>query len=84
MKYYSIHDKLAESWGPLFPAVNQDVAFRTFNKVLNDVDSKDDFELYQVADFDDKEGLITNNKQYKIDVESLLKHQENKLKISGK
>lgn len=52
MQVYVIRDLLAESSGPIFEAVNDEVALRQFNKIVKDNDIGDDLELVFVGTFD--------------------------------
>lgn len=58
-KLYSIYDKDAKEFGPLFNAKNDVVASRYVSQLLKDVDYVDSFALYLMGEFDVEHG-ITN------------------------
>lgn len=55
---YSIYDKTAEEFGPLFTAVNDGVAIREYKNVGIPEALKDEYELHCVGTYDSKEGLV--------------------------
>lgn len=55
---YSIYDKVAQEFGPVFEAKNDDVAERNHINAISNVVYKDDFELYCVGSIDHETGLI--------------------------
>ncbi|MDR0403910.1 MAG: hypothetical protein LBH35_10015 [Treponema sp.] len=58
-RVYSIHDKLAEEYGPLFQAKNDEVALRNFQKlVVSQKLEESEFSLYFVGIFDTETGAI--------------------------
>lgn len=56
MRLYSLYDSVAEEYGPLFQAKNDDVALRNVIQMFTDMHvrivSLDCFHLYHVGDFD--------------------------------
>lgn len=48
---YSIYDKVAEEFGPIFESSNDMTATRAKNHLIKDVEEimRDDYELYKVA-----------------------------------
>lgn len=57
---YSVYDKVGEIYSPVYQAVNDGVARRSFLKLVTDLESwdRDSFVLYRVGSFDDFEGSI--------------------------
>ena len=54
MNLYKIHDKVAESYGPLFEAVNNGVAGRAFRNMLSqEVTHPGDYDLVCIGTIDD-------------------------------
>lgn len=60
----SVQDVVAQTFGSPFMAQNKNVALRTFRQLVNDKASRvnpspGDYNLYEVADFDDDTGILT-------------------------
>ena len=57
---YSVYDKGAGLFGPVFEAVNDVVANRSYQMSLKKVDDhfKGEYVLYRIGQFDNKNGLI--------------------------
>ena len=55
---YSVKDVVAEEFGPVFMAVNDGVALRSFGKLLKDVPEPQEYELYSVGVFKPDSGRI--------------------------
>lgn len=57
---YSVYDKVAKKFGPIFQCVNEAVAVRRYKQLLKTVDdlSMSDFELVYVGRFDEFTGYI--------------------------
>lgn len=52
-RVYSILDKVAEEYGPLFEARNDSVAMRNYKKMIAEHDvEEDEFQLYYVCEID--------------------------------
>lgn len=65
-KCYSVYDKVAESFGPLFQANNDRVAQRNFSNLMISQFNQNpktfvpsDFELYMVGGFDNETGVMS-------------------------
>jgi len=59
-KLYTILDRTAEQYGPVFQAVNDGVATRQFIQLMSKVVpwDRDAYRLHFIAEFDDKSGLV--------------------------
>lgn len=62
--YFSIYDKKALQFGPLFASHTPGSAERSFKDAMANPEAPygkypDDFALYQIFDFDDEQGIIT-------------------------
>lgn len=57
---YSVYDKVAMKYGPIFQAVNAGTATRQFRRLIDDVGehSRNDFILFLIGKFDDVTGKI--------------------------
>jgi hypothetical protein len=55
---YSVLDTVAEEYGPLFEAVNENVAKRSFMQLSKKVHNPDDYVLCQFGIFDTDHGVI--------------------------
>ena len=55
---YSVKDVVAEELGPVFMAVNDGVALRSFSKLIQDVPEPQEYELYSVGVFKPDSGRI--------------------------
>lgn len=55
VEYYSVYDKVADTFAPLFGAKNDNVAYRSFSKGLEDAKDviADDLELWHVGTLND-------------------------------
>lgn len=54
--YYSIFDKDAEEYGPLFPAKNDAVAIRGYNQTVASVPDSSSYSLWCLSSFDSESG----------------------------
>lgn len=65
MNLYSLKDVVADEYGPVFEAKNDDVAIRVCKQIPQK--SPDivlsDFELYRIGDFDHEKGYFSTEKQ---------------------
>ncbi len=70
---YTIYDKLARESGPLFQAKNDRVAFRQFQTQLKEIKNiqKDDFELLNIAEYDNEECQLQDMITVRVDTEWL-------------
>ena len=63
MKYgvYSIIDRAAEEFGPIYQSSNDAVARRRFDMLLSDLNVAfpDDFKLFKLGEFDNSTGILT-------------------------
>jgi rRNA maturation protein Nop10 len=55
---YTIKDNLAGQCGPLFDAVNDAVAWRSFKQVMQKCPDPQEYTLFRVAEFDDMLGQV--------------------------
>lgn len=55
---YSVKDVVAEEFGPVFMAVNDGVALRSFGKLIQDVPEPQEYELYSVGVFKPDSGRV--------------------------
>lgn len=64
MRLYSVYDSVAEEYGPLFQAKNDDVALRNVIQMFTDMNvsiaSLESFHLYHVGDFDSELGSFAS------------------------
>lgn len=64
MYYYSVYDKKAETYSTLSPGVNKEVYLRGLTSALLGnpssmfVSYPEDYEIYQILDFDDGDGCV--------------------------
>lgn len=60
LRLYSIFDRKAEEFGPVFQSKNDEVAIRAYRKHMQNVDalSKDDYELAYLGTFDTELGKL--------------------------
>lgn len=60
---YTVFDKVAEEYGPLFEAKNDGVALRQFKQLLNTVvvENRDDYVLYSCGTFDHDAGVMVTD-----------------------
>lgn len=49
---YTIYDRIAEDYGPIFEAVNNSVALRQFNNIMQKTEYPDDYKLIHVGEID--------------------------------
>ena len=55
---YSIYDKDAKEFGPLFNAKNAVIASRYVEQMLEDVKNVDPYALYCMGEYDTEKGII--------------------------
>ena len=57
---YTVFDKVAEEYGPLFEAKNDGVALRQFKQLIDTVvvGNRDDYVLYSCGTFDHENGAL--------------------------
>lgn len=57
--YYAIYDKMAEEFGPLFPAKNDKVAVRHFRQLIGSAENKADYSLHCICEVDQESGQLS-------------------------
>lgn len=67
--YYAVKDKVAEEFGPLYGAKNDNVAIRNFKQLIDKTITPDDYELWYIGTFDYVDGSFTDISQHKIECE---------------
>ncbi len=67
---YTIYDKLARESGPLYQAKNDAVAYRQFCTQLKEIKNinEDDFELLNIAEYDNEECQLQNMITITVDI----------------
>lgn len=55
---YTIYDRLAQEPGPIFTAVNDEVANRKFQQAMKEVEYKEDYQLHCVGYFGKDMSLV--------------------------
>ena len=58
---YSIYDKDAEEYGPLFNAKNALIASRYVEEMIKEVKNVDPYSLYCMGEYDTEKGIISTN-----------------------
>lgn len=77
MKLYSVCDSVAEEYGPVFEAKNDDVAKRSFKQILDKSSvSPADFELCCIGEFDHETGAAIFDFSVVCDGDELFKQPE--------
>lgn len=61
---YSIYDKDAEEYGPLFNAKNALIASRYVEEMIKDVKNVDPYALYCMGEYDTEKGIIGTNVRF--------------------
>ena len=69
---YSIYDKDAQEYGPLFNAKNDIVASRYVEEMIKDVKYSDSYALYCMGVFDTENGITDTNVSFVSDCSDLL------------
>lgn len=73
---YSIYDKDAQEYGPLFNAKNSLIASRYLEQMMRDVDNVDPYAIYKMGEYDTENGIIDTNVSFVGDCLELLKNHE--------
>ena len=73
---YSIYDKDAQEYGPLFNAKNDIVASRYVEEMIKDVKHSDSYALYCMGAFDTENGITETNVSFISDCSDLLESVE--------
>lgn len=65
--YYSVYDRLAETYGPLNEMINDNVAVRSFKEACKNVDGfkqhPEDLEIHRIGYFNEDTGTFTEEKE---------------------
>lgn len=75
-KLYSIFDKDAEEFGPLFNAKNDVVASRYVGEMIKEVKNFDSYALYCMGEFDTENGIKDTNVSFVCDCSEIVKNHE--------
>ena len=67
--FYTIFDKVANEYAPVFQAVNDGVALRSVKKILSDVDDASDYQVFRVGTFDSGSGFVDGCSPIEVTVE---------------
>ena len=73
---YSIYDKDAQEFGPLFNAKNALIASRYVEQMIKDVDNVDPYSIYKMGEYDTENGIKDTNVSFVGDCSELLKNHE--------
>lgn len=73
---YSIYDKDAQEYGPLFNAKNALIASRYVEQMIKDVENVDPYAIYKMGEYDTENGIIDTNVSFVGDCSELLKNHE--------
>lgn len=71
-KLYSIYDKDAKEFGPLFNAKNDIIACRFVDDMLKDVKYADSYALYCMGEYDTEYGIKDSNVSFISDCSNLV------------
>lgn len=74
---YTVRDELAEEFGPVFQAKNDNVAFRNVSTFLMKINENDRgfFRLYRIARFNFEKGEFVDTEKEAIDFPSIEKEE---------
>ncbi len=73
---YSIYDKDAQEFGPLFNAKNALIASRYVEQMIKDVENVDPYAIYKMGEYDTEVGIKDTNVSFVGDCSELLKNHE--------
>ena len=73
---YSIYDKDANEYGPLFNAKNVLIASRYVEQMLEEVKNVDPYAIYRMGEYDTEKGITDSNVSFVGDCSELLKNHE--------
>lgn len=73
---YSIYDKDAQEFGPLFNAKNVLIASRYVEQMMKDVNNVDPYAIYKMGEYDTENGIKDTNVSFVGDCSELLKNHE--------
>lgn len=71
-KLYSIYDKDAKEYGPLFNAKNDIVASRYVEEMIKEVNHVDSYALYRMGEFDTEFGITETDVAFVSDCSELV------------
>lgn len=71
-KLYSIYDKDAQEYGPLFNAKNDVVASRYVQEMLKEVNHVDSYALYCMGEYDTEYGITETNVSFILDCSDMV------------
>lgn len=75
-KLYSIYDKDAKEFGPLFNAKNALIASRYVEQMIKEVEDVDPYAIYCMGEYDTEYGITDTNVSFVGDCSELLKNHE--------
>lgn len=75
-KLYSIYDKDAQEYGPLFNAKNALIASRYVEQIIKDVEDVDPYAIYCMGEYDTENGITKTDVSFVGDCSELLKNHE--------
>lgn len=58
MKLYSIYDTKAKEFGDPILCKNDEVAIRMFNQAISKAYAPEDFQLFELSNFDNENGIL--------------------------
>ncbi len=73
---YSIYDKDAKEYGPLFNAKNALIASRYVEQMMKDVEDVDPYAIFCMGEYDTENGIKSTNVSFVGDCSELLKNHE--------
>lgn len=73
---YSIYDKDAKEYGPLFNAKNDVVASRYVEQIVNDVPHLDSYSLFLMGEYDTELGIVNTKVEFVSDCSDLVEPVE--------
>ncbi len=76
---YSIYDKDAQEFGPLFNAKNTAIASRYVEEMIKEVTNVDPYSVYRMGEYDTEKGIINIDVALVADCSELIKNHEETL-----
>ena len=73
---YSIYDKDAEEYGPLFNAKNALIASRYVEEMIKEVKNVDPYALYRMGEYDTEKGITESCVVFVGDCSEMVKNHE--------
>jgi hypothetical protein len=74
---YSVLDSVAGEYSPLFQAVNDGVALRSFKSMMSSVDNVSDYRLYSLGTIDSSNGCLVVSDAREVVIEDHLTFEKN-------